>query len=151
MSSISSDQVKALREKTGISVMRVQKALQEAEGDEQKAIEILKSLGEEVAAKKGDRTLGAGIIESYVHHDKSVGVLLLLAAETDFVAKNEEFAQAAHSIALHIAASSAETVEELLKEDFLQDTSKTIDDVVKGLTAKFGENASIENFVRMRA
>lgn len=131
--------------------MRVQKALQEAEGNEARAIEILKELGEEVAAKKGNRALGAGIVESYVHHDKSVGVLLLIAAETDFVSKNEEFQQTAHAIALHIAASKAETVEELLKEDFIQDPSKTIDDIVKGLTAKFGENANIENFVRMRA
>lgn len=151
MATISSEQVKALREKTGISVMRVRKALEEAEGNEERAVEILKELGEEVAAKKGDRALGAGIVESYIHHDKSVGVMVLFRAETDFVAKNEEFQKIAHDVALHIAATQAETVEELLNEEFIQDPSRTIGDIVKGLTAKFGENASIEKFVRFRA
>lgn len=98
------DQIKALRDETGVSVMQVKKALEEAKGDMDKARMALRKISGEIAAKKGSRTLGAGVVTSYIHGNGSVGVLLELGCETDFVAKNEEFKKLAYDIAMHVAA-----------------------------------------------
>lgn len=102
---ISLDTVKILRDKTGVSIMQCQKALEEAEGDMDKAEVILKKRSGAAADKKADRELAAGAIGSYVH-DGVVGAMVLLSSETDFVAKNEDFAELARAIAMHIAASN---------------------------------------------
>lgn len=101
---ITTDQVKELRDKTGISVMQCKKALEEAKGDATKALAILQSKGKEIASKKGERTLGSGIIASYIHGNGVVGVMVEVSCESDFVAKNEEFKALAYDIAMHIAA-----------------------------------------------
>lgn len=101
---ITSAQLKALRDQTGISVMQCKKALEEAGGDMEKAIIILKKRRSEAADKKSDRVLGAGAVGSYLHNTNEVAALVLLACETDFVAKNEEFAGLARDIAMHVAA-----------------------------------------------
>lgn len=101
---ISTEDIKALREKTGVSVMQCKKALEEAGGDMEKAIIILTKKSGDIVAKKSDRDLGAGIIQSYIHAGGSVGALVELNSETDFVSKNEEFATLARDIAMHIAA-----------------------------------------------
>ncbi|MCA9368178.1 elongation factor Ts, partial [Candidatus Kaiserbacteria bacterium] len=100
---ITSAQLKELRDKTGISVMQCKKALQEADGDMDKAIIILKKRRSEAADKKSDRALGAGAVGVYVHNTKEVAAMVLLACETDFVSKNEEFVALANDIALHVA------------------------------------------------
>ncbi|HEY4486372.1 MAG TPA: translation elongation factor Ts [Candidatus Paceibacterota bacterium] len=105
---ITAEQVKSLRDQTGISVMQCKKALEEASGDMEKAILILRKRGAEVASKKADRTLTAGAIGSYIHSDKKLGVLVELLCETDFVAKNEEFVGLAQDLAMHIAAMNPE-------------------------------------------
>lgn len=102
---ISLDIVKQLRDKTGVSIMQCQKALEEAEGDMDKAEVILKKRSGAAADKKSDRELGAGAIGSYVH-DGTVGAMVLLSSETDFVARNEEFSELARALAMHIAASN---------------------------------------------
>lgn len=102
---ISLDTVKILRDKTGVSIMQCQKALEEAEGDMDKAEVILKKRSGAAADKKADRELAAGAIGSYVH-DGVVGAMVLLSSETDFVSKNEEFADLARAIAMHVAASN---------------------------------------------
>ncbi|MES2931717.1 MAG: elongation factor Ts [Patescibacteria group bacterium] len=102
---ISLDTVKILRDKTGVSIMQCRKALEEAEGDMDKAEVILKKRSGAAADKKSDRDLGAGSIGSYVH-DGVVGAMVLLSSETDFVAKNAEFAELARAIAMHVAASN---------------------------------------------
>ncbi len=102
---ITSKQLKELRDKTGISVMQCKQALEEAEGDMDKAVIILKKKRSEAADKKSDRTLGAGAVGSYVHNTNEVAAMVLLASETDFVSKNEEFAELANEIAMHVAAS----------------------------------------------
>ena len=102
---ISSEQLKQLREKTGISVMQCKKALQEAEGDMDKAIIILKKKRSEAADKKSDRELGAGAVGVYVHNTNEVAAMVLLSSETDFVSKNEEFIALARDIAMHVAAT----------------------------------------------
>ena len=100
---ITSAQLKELRDKTGISVMQCKTALLEAEGDMDKAIIILKKKRSEAAEKKSDRELGAGAVGVYVHNTNEVAAMVLLACETDFVSKNEEFLALANDIAIHVA------------------------------------------------
>lgn len=97
-------QIKSLRDETGISVMQCKTALEEAGGDMEQARVILRKKGAAAAAKKADRELGAGTIGSYVHAGGEVASLVLLSCETDFVAKNEEFAALARDIAMHVTA-----------------------------------------------
>lgn len=101
---ISTDIVKELRDRTGVSIMQCRKALQEAEGDLEKAIVILRKQSAGAAEKKADRTLGAGAIGSYVH-EGAIGAMVILSSETDFVAKNPEFATLAREIAMQVAAT----------------------------------------------
>lgn len=103
---ITSEQLKALRNQTGISVMQCKKALEEAEGDMEKAVIILQKRRSEAANKKSDRELGAGAIGSYLHNTNEVAALVLLACETDFVAKNEAFTVLAREIAMQVAATN---------------------------------------------
>lgn len=103
---ITTEQLKELRAKTGISVMQCKKALEEAGGDMDKAVIILKKRRSEAADKKADRELGAGTIGSYVHNTNEVAALVLLASETDFVSKNEEFVALAREIAMQVAATN---------------------------------------------
>ena len=113
------EEIKELRAKTGISVMQCKNALDEAKGDMDKAIALLTKKSGAIAAKKAGRTLGSGVISSYIHGNGSVGVLLELACETDFVAKNEDFKSLAHDIAMHIAAMNPVYVskDEVTKEE----------------------------------
>lgn len=101
---ITTEAVKELRDKTGISVMQCKKALEEAGGDSQKALAILAAKSRDIAGKKTDRTLAAGVVGSYIHGNKEVGAMVVLSCETDFVAKNEEFSKLAYDIAMHAAA-----------------------------------------------
>lgn len=103
---ITSDMVKELRDRTGISVMQCKAALEEAGGDAEKALLILSKKSGQIAAKKSDRTLGAGTVSSYIHANKEVGSMVVLRSETDFVSKNEEFVALAREIALQVAASN---------------------------------------------
>ncbi|MEI6478674.1 MAG: translation elongation factor Ts [bacterium] len=103
---ITTEQVKELRDRTGISIMQCKKALEEAGGDMEKALILLQKKGAEVADKKSDRSLGAGVVVSYIHNTGTVGTLVELWCETDFVAKNEEFKALAKDIAMHIAATN---------------------------------------------
>ncbi len=103
---ITADMVKALRDETGVSIMECKKALTEAGGDRAKALLILSKKSGALAAKKADRTLGAGVVSSYIHANKEVGSMVILRSETDFVAKNEEFVALAREIALQVAASN---------------------------------------------
>lgn len=102
---ISTDIVKQLRDRTGISVMQCRKALEEAEGDIEKAEVILRKRSAGAAEKKADRELGAGAIGSYIHGTE-IGAMVLLSCETDFVARNEEFPQLAREIAMQVAATN---------------------------------------------
>lgn len=111
---ITTELVKQLRDKTGISVMQCQKALIEVGGDMEKAIMLLQKKSADVAMKKGDRTLGSGVVEAYMHSTGRVGTMVEVLCETDFVAKNEEFKKMARDIAMHITATNPQF---LKKED----------------------------------
>ncbi len=104
------DQVKDLREKTGISVMQCRKALEDAGGDMDKAIILLQKKGAEAAAKKAERTLKSSRVVSYVHGIGTVGVLVDLASESDFVSKHEDFQKLAYDIAMQIAATNPQFI-----------------------------------------
>ncbi|MDO8241258.1 MAG: translation elongation factor Ts [Candidatus Moranbacteria bacterium] len=152
------EQIKNLRERTGAGVVEVKKALDEAQGDDQKAIEILRKRGQEKAMKKSDRVAGEGVIASYIHSNGRVGAVVKLLCETDFVGRNEEFKALAQDIAMHITAASpkylkpeevpTELVEkereiwtaQLAEEKKPEDIMKTI---LEGKEKKFREEISL--------
>ena len=103
---ITIDQVKELRDRTGISIMQCKKALEEAGGDMDKAIILLNKKSSQIAEKKAGRTLGAGVVQSYIHAGGIVGSMVELMCETDFVAKNEEFKALAYNLAMQVAATN---------------------------------------------
>ncbi len=144
---MTADKIKDLRDKTGAGVMDIKRALEEAEGDLDKAIKIIGERGLTKADKKAERTTGAGLIFSYIHNDR-IGVLLDIRCETDFVARTEDFRGLAHNVAMHIAAMAPENVTALLAEPFVKDQSVTVENLVKGLIAKLGENIRVEKFCR---
>lgn len=104
--SITADQVKQLREKTGVGMMQCKKALEESGGDLERAVEYLRKSGAAAAEKKIGRTTGEGRIEAYIHPGSRVGVLLEVNCETDFVARTDDFQKFVHEVALHIAAAA---------------------------------------------
>ncbi len=157
---IKTELVKQLRNKTGVSVMQCKKALEDAEGDMDKAIVFLAKKGADIASKKADRTLGAGIVTSYVHATGTVGTMVELLCETDFVAQNEEFKKLARDIAMHATATNpqflkpeeagAESVPEdvLLNQAFIKNPEMTIENLIQAAVQKFGEKIEISRFVR---
>lgn len=104
MSQITAKEIADLRARTGIGMMECKKALEESNGDQEKAIEILRKRGMAKAAKRAERETKNGIIDSYIHSNGKIGVMVEVLAETDFVAKNDEFKTFVHDVALHIAA-----------------------------------------------
>ncbi len=143
---ISIDQIKKLREETLVSISECKKALEEAKGDFQKAKEILKKWGKELAKKKAERKVSQGIVESYIHPNKKIGVILELNCETDFVAKNKDFQNLAHELCLQIAAIGENPP--LLSQPWIRDESKKIQDLINEYIVKLGENIAIKRFER---
>ncbi len=145
---ITTEQIKEFREETGLSIMQCRVALEEAGGDKAKALELLKVKGAEIAAKKGDRALGSGVVASYIHSGDSVGTMVELLCETDFVAKNPEFKAAARDIAMHVAAMSPLDVGTLLEQPFIKGSGGSVGEFVNSIVQKFGERTEIGRFVR---
>ncbi len=123
---ITTEQIKELRDSTGISVMQCKKALEEAGGDMEKAKVILRKKSGELAAKKSDRTFHSGTIQAYAHSTGKVATLVELVCETDFVSGNEEFKALARDIAMHITASNPKF---LRKEDITEEARNTAKEV----------------------
>ena len=140
---ITLEQIKELREETGAGIMDVRKALTESDGDTKKAKEWLEKKGMKRAAEKSERETEAGYVFSYVHFNGKVGSLIKLACETDFVAKTEDFQNLGKEVAMQVASMKPETVDELLKQDYLRDTSKTIEAMIKVVSGKTGENIKV--------
>ena len=145
---VKAQQVKKLRDKTSASMMECKKALVEAKGDEKKALKILQEKGRIIAMKKSQRGAEQGVIEAYIHSDRKMGVLLELKCETDFVARNEEFKELAHEIAMHIAGMDSKDEKTLLKEPFVKNPEITIKDLIDEKIAKLGENIKIGRFIK---
>jgi elongation factor Ts len=141
------DDIKKLRESTGAGVMDAKRALEEAGGDFQKAVEIIKEKGLVKAASKSEREIKSGLIKTYLHNNR-VGVLLKLGCETDFVAKSDPIQELAQDLVMQIAAMEPEDVEGLLAQPFIKDESVTVEGLIKQAIARTGENIRIEVFYR---
>jgi elongation factor Ts len=161
------DKIKVLREETGVSITECQKALKEANGSMEKAKEILRKWGEKVAMKKSERTTEQGIITSYIHTNKKVGVLLDLRSETDFVAKSEEFQSLAHDICMQIAAMNPTYIDpkdvpqdivDKEKEIYLDQLKKdkkpkeVMEKIIEGKLEKFFEEVCLneQSFIKVQ-
>jgi len=140
--------LKQLREETEISFSLCKKALEESKNDIATAKKLLNKWGIAKAKDKSSRDTGAGIIFAYVHHNKKVASLIQLACETDFVSGNKDFQLLGNELAMQAASIRAETNEEFLKQEYIRDASKTVNDLIKEAVLKFGENIKLVKFVR---
>ncbi|MBZ1348639.1 MAG: translation elongation factor Ts [Candidatus Liptonbacteria bacterium] len=140
-------EIKKLREATGVGVMDCRQAFVEANGDFDKALEIIRKKGLVKAEGKINRQTSAGLIISYIHNEK-IGVLLEIHCETDFVAKLDSFKELAKQIAMQIVAMNPQNTEELMKQLYIKDESIIIGDLIKGLIVKTGENIQVYRFCR---
>jgi len=148
MSDISSKEIKKLRDETGAGVMDVRSALLESSGDIEKAKGILKEKGLEKASEKADRETAEGLIETYIHSGGKIGAMVFVACETDFVARTDEFKNLAREVAMQVASMNPTTIEELLEQEYIRDTSKSIKELIAEVVAKTGENIQIKKFSR---
>lgn len=142
------EDIKKLREATGAGIADCRKALEEAKGDFKGAEELLKSWGIDKAASKADRVVGAGLVDTYIHANGKVGAMVEINCETDFVARTDEFKSLVHELAMQVAAMNPKDVEDLKGEDYIRDSSKKIEDLVKETIAKVGENIVVKRFMR---
>lgn len=145
---ITADKIKKIREMCGSGIMECRKALEEAKGDEAKALEILKQRGLEIAEKKKDRELKSGVVECYSHGNGKVVSVVELLSETDFVARNEEFKALAHELAMQVAAMNPKSVEDLLEQEYIRDPKKKIDDLVNEFIGRIRENIQVRRIAR---
>ena len=160
---VSTEDVKKLREETGAGVMDAKRALDETDGNFEKAKAILRERGIAAAAKRAERETGQGVVEAYIHNGGRIGVIVEVQCETDFVARTDTFRQLARDVAMQIAAMNplaltpdevpAEhngTAEEnaLLTQTFIKDGSRTIQQLVQDVVATTGENVRIARFAR---
>ena len=145
---ISASQVKELREKTGAGMMDCKKVLTETDGDFEKAIELLRERGIAKAAKKSDRIAAEGLVETYISEDGKIGAVVEVNAETDFVAKNDEFKNFVKDVARQVVEKAPASVEELLAQNSIAEPDKTVQEVLTNKIATIGENMSIRRFER---
>lgn len=144
---ISIDQIKKLRKATGVSIQECRKALEEAKGDIKGAKEILRKFGQVISKEKNVREAGEGIIASYIHSNKKIGVMVELHCESDFVARSGEFQKLAHELCLQIAAIGKK---DLLSQPWIRDETKTVKDLIEEYIARMGENIVLKRFVRYK-
>ena len=148
MADISTDEIKRLRELTGVGITDAKQALVEAKGDFDKALAAMRKKGLTKAEKRSEREARAGLIGTY-SHDGRIGVVVEVNCETDFVAKTDEFKDLVRDLCLHIAASEPTTVEELMDQPFVKNPDINVGDYVKEHIAKLGENIVIRRFSRL--
>lgn len=147
MANVTAADIKALREETGAGMMECKKALEESDGNMDKAREWIKQRGLAKAEKKADRETKEGYIAVYVHNTNKMAAMVEILCETDFVARNPEFQEMAKNVAMQVVSMSPETVEELLAQDYIRGGG-TIEELVKGLSGKIGEKFVVSRFVR---
>lgn len=144
------DKIKELREITGAGVMDAKKALDETNGDITKAIEIIRAKGLAKAASKSDREVNSGKVYCYTHNGGVAGAIVEVACETDFVANNVEFETLCKEIAMQICSMNPATVEDLMAMTYIRDGSKTMEQLIKELIGKTGENIQVTRFSRFK-
>ena len=148
MAAVTSAMVKELRERTSAGMMDCKKALVESDGDMEKAIEWLREKGLSQAAKKASRIAAEGVVAQYISEDGTVGVIVEVNCETDFVAKTDNLISFCNNVAKHIAKANPADVDTLLTQAFVDDASKTVSDLVSEATVAIGEKISIRRFAR---
>ncbi len=146
--SYTTDDLKKLRDETGAAIMDCKKALDESNGNMDKAREWVRLKGLAKAEKKADRETKEGYVASYVHSNNKIAAMVEILCETDFVARNSDFQQMAKGVAMQVASMNPANVEELLAQEFIKDPSVKIEELVKGLSGKIGEKFVINRFVR---
>lgn len=140
--------IQMLRERTGLGVLDLKKALEESSGDENKALEILQKKGVAVAEKRAERVTKQGVVVSYAHGSR-IGAVLELNCETDFVAKTDDFKNLAKDLVMQVASMEPKDSDELLAQPFIRESSKTIKDLITEIVGKTGENVKIGKFSRI--
>ena len=145
---ISASMVKDLREKTGAGMMDCKKALTETNGDMEKAIEYLREKGITKAAKKSSRIAAEGLVLAYVSEDGKLGSAVEVNSETDFVAQNAEFRSFVEALAKQVALKNPKDVDDLMNQEFIEETGKKVSEALVEKVAKIGENMNIRRFVR---
>ena len=160
---ISAALVKELRERSGAGVMECKKALQEAGGDIERAMAVLQQRGMALAEKRMHRETAQGLVECYIHAGGRLGAMVEVNCETDFVARTDDFKRLARDLAMQVVASSPLSVSEedlpsgaegdpgelcLLRQPFIKDESRTVQEVVKEVIARTGENIRVRRFAR---
>ena len=148
MANITSQMVKELREMTQAGMMDCKKALVEADGNMEKAVEWLREKGLAAAAKKASRIAAEGVVASYITDDAKVGVVVEVNCGTDFVAKTDNFINFSKNVAKHIAYANPADIDALMAQKFVDDETKTITDLVSDATVSIGEKISIRRFAR---
>ncbi|MBQ2954318.1 MAG: elongation factor Ts [Clostridia bacterium] len=148
MANITAALVKELRERTQAGMMDCKKALMENDGDMDKAIDWLREKGLAQAAKKAGRIAAEGAVVQYISEDGTVGAIVEVNCETDFVAKTENFMNFANAVAKHVALANPADLESLSKQAFIDDATKTIEDMISDATVAIGEKISIRRFAR---
>ena len=157
------DQVRALRERTSAGIMECKKALLEAGGDLEKAVEILRQKGLAKVEKVSERIAVEGLVEAYIHHGGRLGALIEVNCETDFVAHTDELKELAHNLAMQVAATAPQYISKeeippgvdsnpeeacLLNQPFIKNPSRTIEEIIAETVAKVGEKITIRRFAR---
>lgn len=159
---IDSQQIKALREATGASILDCKKVLTETKGDMEQAMKILREKGKASTGKKAGRATGEGVVEAYIHSNKKIGVLVDIGCESDFVARNSQFLELAHNIAMHIAAANplcvdnpsehselAKLIEEKKKKAIAEfegkKPKKMLESIVAGKVKKYTDSITLLN------
>ena len=140
--------IQRLREDTKAGVMDCKRALEDADGDYDRAKTLLKERGLASAAKKAGREAREGVVASYIHAGGKIGALVEVASETDFVARNPEFQKLAQELAMQVAAMRPADVDELYAQAYIRDASKTVKDLVTAVAVSTGENVSVRRFQR---
>jgi elongation factor Ts len=160
--SVTTEDIRRLREATGAGVMECKRALTESQGDFDRAQQLLKSQGAAIAQKKADRVAAQGLVESYIHGGGRIGVLLEINCETDFVARSDDFRQLARDIAMQIAAmdpkrignqdeespAADEAQEVLLTQAFIREPSQTVEDRINETVSRVRERIVVRRFAR---
>jgi len=144
------DKIKELREITGAGVMDAKKAIEESGGDIEKAIEIIKAKGLAKAESKSDREVRSGKIYCYTHAGGSAAAMVEIACETDFVAKTPEFESLCKEVAMQVVSMNPADVTELMGQAYIRDASQTIEQLVKSMVGKTGENIRVVRFARFK-
>ncbi len=142
------EKIKQLRDLTQAPIGDCRQALEESDGDLEKAKKILQERGAKIAEKKAEREATQGIVEAYIHGQGKIGVLLELLCETDFVSQNGIFKNLAHDLAMQIASMDPKDKDELMKQPFIKDSSKTIEQIINSAIGQIGENIKLGRFVR---